>query len=181
MISNILRRIAIALFPPLDLKFLQKSGLCVGKNTYIGSSLNIDHNYCWLISIGDNCIIAPNVQIIAHDSSSERLLGFFRLGRVSIGSNTYVGVNSVILPNVRIGDRVIIGAGSVVTRDIPSDCVALGNPARVIESTSEFKIKHDAAIDTFYRYSDIKKCDKNHEIKKMIKKAVEKKSCYVKL
>jgi acetyltransferase-like isoleucine patch superfamily enzyme len=51
-----------------------------------------------------------------------------------IGKNTFIGVGAIILPGVNIGDEVIIGAGAVVTKDIPSNTIAVGNPARVIKS-----------------------------------------------
>lgn len=177
---NIVRKIAIMLFPELDLKILQKWGLRLGKNTYIGSSLGIDHKYCWLISIGDNCIISPFVSILAHDASSERSLGFCRLGRISLGSNVFVGINSIIFPNVKIGDNVIIGAGSVVTHDIPSDCVVAGNPASVIKSTSEFMQKHKMGIDKLPIYINERNLSWIEEIKKSVKKVALEKPYYVK-
>lgn len=140
--SSFISKITNVMFPKLDLMQMQKRGLHVGKNTYIGTPSWIDHNFCYLISIGDNCIIAPNVQILAHDSSTEIPLSLERVGRVIIGSRTYIGVQSIILPNVRIGNDVIIGAGSIVTTEIPSNSVAAGNPAKIIMPISEFKEKH---------------------------------------
>lgn len=60
---------------------------------------------------------------------------------VSIGSDVFIGVNCVILPGVTIGDRVVIGAGSVVTRDIPSGTVAAGSPARVLGTFDDYQAK----------------------------------------
>jgi maltose O-acetyltransferase len=75
--------------------------------------------------------LAARVQIVAHDASSKLFLGYDKIGKVVIGDNVFIGQNTIILPNVTIVNRVIIGAGSVVTRDIPSNSVAAGNPARV--------------------------------------------------
>lgn len=115
-----------------------RRGLKLGKNVYIFNPGKIDENLCWLISIGDDCILSQDVRILAHDSSMARHLGYTKVGKVTIGCRTYIGAGTTILPGVDIGSDVIIGAGSVVTNDIPSNSVVVGNPARVIKSTSEF-------------------------------------------
>jgi maltose O-acetyltransferase len=74
---------------------------------------------------------APEVRVIAHDASTLNAVGHARIARVRIGSRVFVGARTIILPGVTIGDDVVIGAGSVVSRDIPSGVVAAGNPARV--------------------------------------------------
>ena len=61
-----------------------------------------------------------------------------RIGKVTIGDRVFIGASTIILPGVAIGNDVIIGAGSVVTRDIPDNSVAAGNPARVLTSTDLF-------------------------------------------
>jgi maltose O-acetyltransferase len=108
----------------------------------IQSPETIDGNLPWLISIGDDCIFGKDVLIYAHDASMTRHLGFVEIGKVTIGRRTYIGARTLILPGVTIGDDVIVGAGSVVTKDIPSNSVAVGNPARVIRPTSEFIEEH---------------------------------------
>ena len=60
------------------------------------------------------------------------------IAAITVGSNVFIGVNSIILPGVTIGDNVVIGAGSVVTRDIPSGVVAAGCPARPLRSIDEY-------------------------------------------
>ena len=84
-----------------------------------------------------------------------------------MGDNVYIGVHTVILPGVKIGNNVIIGAGSVVTKDIPDNSVAAGTPARVIKSSQEYLEKakqeslhlghlkgkeKDAALRSYYGY-----------------------------
>lgn len=61
-----------------------------------------------------------------------------KFGRIKVGSNVFFGNNCIILPGVTIGDNVVIGAGSVVTKDIPSNTVAAGVPARVIKTIDEY-------------------------------------------
>ena len=77
-------------------------------------------------TIGRNCTLRPGV-VFGKKLTEER-------GGAVVGDDVNIGVGSVIVGNVRIGDRVVIGANSVVTRDIPSDCVAAGSPARVIRN-----------------------------------------------
>jgi maltose O-acetyltransferase len=129
------------------IKALINNGLRLGNKTYIDRSVLIDDLFPWLISIGSNCRITYGVIIVAHDASiktvardggSKGALDFSRIGTVSIGDNCFIGVGSVILPNVHIGNNVVIGAGSVVTHDIPDNSVAAGNPAEVKKSTKAF-------------------------------------------
>lgn len=100
----------------------------------------------FLIAIGDRVTITSRVRILTHDGSTclvkdERGVRFQKYSQVRIGDDVFVGVNSIILPGVSIGSRVVVAAGSVVTRDVPSDVVIAGNPARVIGSFEQFSIK----------------------------------------
>ncbi len=93
-----------------------------------------------LVTIGDNCFIGPNVGIYTACHSTvpqERADGDEWARPVTIGNDCWIGGHVTILPGVAIGDGCTIGAGSVVTRDIPSGSVAVGNPARVIRKIEE--------------------------------------------
>lgn len=79
---------------------------------------------------------------MAHDASTATICGFSKLGRVTIGDYVYIGHNSTVLCNVRIGDNVIIGAGSLVNKDLPSNGVYAGVPAKYICSIYDFKKKN---------------------------------------
>lgn len=123
-----------------------------GENIHIGNDCEINMNCTFLdcnrITIGDNTGIGPNVQIYAVTHPvmpDERLSGsdnddeapsFWNTfsAPVTIGSNVWIGGGSVILPGVTIGDNSTIGAGSVVTKSIPGNCLAVGNPCRVIKN-----------------------------------------------
>lgn len=122
---------------------LIEKGLKIGKNVEIISDYFFDPSHCFLITISDNCTICPNVRLIAHDASTYKLLGYTKMGRISIMENCFIGDSVIILPNVTIGRNSIIGTGSVVTRDIPPDTVAIGSPARVIMTVHDYieKIK----------------------------------------
>lgn len=117
---------------------LVKNGLRLGNNVELVGTFFFDPSHCFLISIGDNCTICPNVKLIAHDASTKRILGYTKIGRIDIRENCFLGDSTIVLPNVRIGPNSISGAGSVVTKDIPPNMVAAGNPARIICSVDEY-------------------------------------------
>ena len=79
------------------------------------------------IPIGENCVIGYNTTILTH----EFLVDEFRTGHVDIGNHTLIGANVTILPGVKIGDYVKVGAGTVVSRDIPNHTLAYGNPMQL--------------------------------------------------
>lgn len=97
----------------------------------------------YLITIGDHVTLTSNVRFVTHDGGvwvlrdEEPRLDVF--GRITIGSNVFIGLSSIILPGVTIGDNVVVGAGAVVNRDIPSDSVAVGVPARVVSSLADYR------------------------------------------
>ena len=123
-------------------------GMQVGKNFSRLNGVILDPSHCWLIEIGDNVTMAPRVHILCHDASSKLFLGYTKIGRVTIGSNVFIGAESVVLPGVTIGDNVIIGANSTVTHDIPSGSVAVGSPARVICSLEEYLGKEHECLES---------------------------------
>jgi len=108
-----------------------------GFNISLGTGVFLNFNCVILdvvaVTIGDKTQIGPGVQILTADhprDAAERRSGL-EFGRpVTIGRNVWIGGGALILPGVRIGDDAIIGAGSVVTRDVPAGATALGNPAR---------------------------------------------------
>jgi len=89
------------------------------------------------ISIGDDCLIGPNVQLLAVSHAvnpTERLNKENFASPITIGDNVWIGAGAIILADVSIGDNSAIGAGSVVLSDVPDNCIVAGNPARVIRS-----------------------------------------------
>ncbi|MFI3227137.1 MAG: acyltransferase [Clostridia bacterium] len=130
-ISNIITKI--------KLKKWVKNGLKVGENFQIERDVFIDPSFPWLVTIGSNVTIAPECLILCHDGSTKKLIGYSKIGKVSIGNDVFIGAKSVVLPNVKIGNNCVIGAGSVITKDIPDGSVAVGVPARVIMTTEEYK------------------------------------------
>jgi len=110
------------------------------ENIELGNSVSFNYN-CFInaygdLKIGNNCLIGPGVTIITANHYFKGYEDIRSLGHnkrpVIIGNNVWIAANVTILPGVIIGDNVIIGAGSVVTRSVPSNKVIAGNPARQI-------------------------------------------------
>lgn len=101
-------------------------GMRIGRNAALGFMVMPDIFFPHLIGIGDNTIIGYNTTILCH----EFLVDEFRRGPVEIGGNVMIGANCTILPGVRIGDGAVVGAHSLVTRDVPPGARVGGVPAR---------------------------------------------------
>lgn len=106
-------------------------GMDIGKNVIIARTVHLDKNINPKgIHIGDNTWLLRNAMVLAHDYCR----GEGRSGKrfdTFIGRNCVIGVNSIVLPGVKIGDHVVVAAGAVVAKDIPSRCIVAGNPAKV--------------------------------------------------
>lgn len=128
-----------------------------GSNIEVGKNCFINYNCTFLdnarIRLGDNCLLAPNVSIYTAGHSmypDSRALGYEYGIEVTVGDNVWIGGNTVICSGVKVGSKVVIGAGSVVTRDIPDWSFAAGNPCRVIRKITEEDKKYyfkDRMID----------------------------------
>lgn len=110
----------------------------IGANTYINSNFTLVDDY--KITIGKDCLIAPNVVISTTGHPIEpsmRTKGMYSFP-VTIGNNVWIGMGAMILPGVTIGDNSVIGAGSVVSRDIPANVIAMGAPCKVIREINDY-------------------------------------------
>ena len=115
-----------------------------GFNVSVGKNFYTNHNCTILdgapVTFGDNVFIAPNcvISTAGHAIDSEQRSRGLEIARpIRVGNNVWIGANVSILPGVTIGDNTIIGAGSVVNKDIPAGIIAVGNPCRVIRKITE--------------------------------------------
>ena len=111
---------------------LKLFGYDVQYSTIIEGSVILDKLYPEGIHIGANTLIASGAVILSHDHCKRVGNNQPYLTDTYIGKNCFIAINSIILPGVTIGDSVVVGAASVVTKDIPSNSVVAGNPARII-------------------------------------------------
>ena len=123
--------------------------LIIGKGSEIGERCRI--SIANSLTIGSKVLISPNVYITDCDHEYRNIdipimdQGIVQKGqKVSIGDESYIGINSVIVGNVKIGKHCVIGANSVVTRDVPDYCITVGSPIKIIkkhEKSSWIKVK----------------------------------------
>lgn len=122
--------------PPLHANWGKHTSL--GKGVYANFNLTlVDDTY---ITIGDHVMIGPNVTLATAghpiDPDKRRKPHQFNIP-ITIESNVWLGANCVVLPGVTIGENSVIGAGSIVTKDIPANVVAVGNPCRILREINE--------------------------------------------
>lgn len=115
-----------------------------GVNTSVGKNFYCNYDCvfldCGKITVGDNVMLGPKVALYAVNHAIDpavRSQGHDYPVPITIGSNVWIGGSVVVCPGVTIGDNTVIGAGSVVTKDIPSNVVAAGNPCRVIRPITQ--------------------------------------------
>lgn len=132
-----------------------------GKNIHIGSNFTANFNLTILdikeVYIGDNVMIGPNTTIttVGHPlSPKDRRAHLAQGSEIRIGNDVWLGANVTILPGVTIGDNVVVGAGAVVTKDIPPNSLALGVPARVVKELENDLDNADTGI--FFQKSTFK-------------------------
>ncbi|MFC8197770.1 sugar O-acetyltransferase [Streptomyces sp. NPDC057298] len=119
--------------PPLHVDY--------GSNITIGARTFVNYNLTALdvaaITIGEDCQIGPNVQLLTptHPLEPQPRRDKLEAARpITIGDNVWLGAGAIVLPGVSIGDNSVIGAGAVVTKDVPAGVVAVGNPARPVRT-----------------------------------------------
>ena len=128
----------------LRIQLYRDKGAKIGK--CVRSFSPIESSEPYLIEIGDYVTISVGVKFITHDNSATKIIkdSTDLIGKIKIGNNCFIGVNTLLMPGITIGDSVIIGAGSVVTRSFFEDGIIIaGNPAKKIATIEEYKNKYN--------------------------------------
>ncbi len=137
----------------LRIKYLRAKGVKIGENCLIFTIAFSTEPY--LIEIGDHVVVSSGTTFITHDGAvwlfRDKYPDLTIFGKITIGNNTFVGMNCTILAGAEIGSNCIIGGGSVVRGKIPDNSVVMGNPAKVIMKTNVaemFMTKSKNRVDT---------------------------------
>ncbi len=128
---------------PLDVQ-ARKAGVKIGVENWVSSYFWSTEP--WLITVGDHCQITAGVKMVTHGGGHvlrDKDPDFDTFGKVTVGSWCYLGTNALIMPGVTIGDNVLVAAGSVVTKSVPSGMVVGGNPARILCSIEEYQLRNE--------------------------------------
>jgi maltose O-acetyltransferase len=131
---------------------LTNKGMVVGNNCNILPGVKFDESHCWLITIKNSVTISPQARILAHDASTKKKLGYTKIGPVHIADNVFIGAEAIILPGVTIGENSIIGAGSVVTKDVHANVVCAGHPAKELCEVGDYFGKHEKQLEKSPRF-----------------------------
>lgn len=116
--------------------YLRMNGITIGENTFISLGAKLDTQFGEIV-IGNNVHITSGCVLLAHDGAIKQMKPNANpRGKIVIGNNVFIGVNTVVLMNVAIGENSVIGAGSIVNRDVPANVLAIGNPVKVIKDLS---------------------------------------------
>ncbi|KAH8638368.1 hypothetical protein AA0113_g10201 [Alternaria arborescens] len=147
MLKTVIGHVAdddIFIEPPFNIDY--GCNISLGKRFY--SNFNLTILDCSLVTIGDRCMFGPNVSIFAatHEAEVQSRRDNIEYGKpVVVGDDCWIGGNVVILPGVKIGRGVTVGAMSVVTKDVPDFCVVMGQPARVVKKVAEVPVEESAS------------------------------------
>lgn len=104
-------------------------GMNLAKDVRISFKARLDKTNPQGLTIGEKTMVTFDAIVLSHDFASRK-----HDSKTVIGSYCFIGCGSIILPNITIGDHVIVAAGSVVTKDVPSNCIVAGNPAKVLKT-----------------------------------------------
>jgi len=126
---------------------LRLKGYNIPYSVIIEGSVILDKLYPSGIHVGENTLVAGGVTILSHDHCKRVGNNQPYLIDTFIGKNCFIAVGAIILPGVKIGNEVIVGAGAVVAKDVPSNTIVAGNPARIIREN--IKMNNFAALENW--------------------------------
>lgn len=133
-------------FAPRKLRpwILKRLGCHIGKDVFIGDHVRVDSGHADLIYIDDHAHVTGGCRLLCHQRNLRHYFKGddaaklpYKLGEIHIGKGVMIGMESLIMPGVTIGDGAIVGAYSLVTKDIPAWTIATGRPASVIKEVRE--------------------------------------------
>ena len=134
------------------LKYAKKAGVNMSGCVFIYGRV-VWGTEPWIITLGNNVHITEGVRFLTHDGGTllfrDKVPDLEITKPITIGDNVYIGNNVLLMPGINIGNNVIIGAGAVVTKDIPDNVIAVGNPCRVLREVGEHDKKY------FYKNEEI--------------------------
>jgi len=146
-LRSLRRRLELSRYDDFTIaEFFRRQGARIGRdNRILIRSLGSEP---WLISIGNHCTISTAVNLLTHDGATwvftDEMPSLQSFGPIRILDNCFIGSGAIILPGVRIGPNSVVGAGSIVTRDVPASTVVAGCPARTICDLAAYKRKATA-------------------------------------
>jgi acetyltransferase-like isoleucine patch superfamily enzyme len=141
----------VIVFRANHISYLRHLGVRIGNRCMISTSIENFGTEPWLIEIGNDVSITDNVMFLTHDGASRLFRKQHsdmnqkfgnRFGKIRILDNCFIGINVIIMPGVTIGPNAIVGAGSIVIKNVPAECVVAGNPAKIICTLDEYIEKY---------------------------------------
>lgn len=144
------------------IKYLRRKGVQIGDGCVFRNrnTIRVDVTRPSLVTIGNNVDFNMNFQLLTHDYATSVFIRKYSdfvnsSGRVTIGNNVVFGTNVTVLKGVEIGDNCIIGAGSIVSKSIPANSVAVGQPAKVVCTLDEFYARRrQACVEEAFEYAN---------------------------
>lgn len=144
------------------IRYLRSKGILIGNGCVFRNrnTIRVDVTRPSLVTIGNNVDFNMNFQLLTHDYATSVFIRKYSdfinsSGRVTIGNNVVFGTNVTVLKGVEIGDNCIIGAGSIVSKSIPANSVAVGQPARVVCTLDEFYARRrQECVEEAFEYAN---------------------------
>ena len=137
-----------------SLKIAKEDGMVVEEGVSVLGGVNFGSEP-YLITLRKNCRITSDVVFVTHDGGTwvfrnhwEKYKNVIKYGKIEVGEEAFIGTRSIIMPGVKIGKHAVVGAGSVVTKDVPDYTVVAGVPAKIICTTQEYAEKCLAGMPT---------------------------------
>lgn len=130
----------------------RKGYVNISKDTVIEGCVGLDKLNRMGIHIDSGCLIAAGTTILTHEHIFVKPDGSYYFKDVYIGKNCFVGVRSMICPGVHIGNECVVGGGTIVTKDVPDNCMVVGVPARIVKTG--IHMNNQARLEGEYRFKE---------------------------